>query len=286
MPILIDGKQVARSLRKDVRRRARKLSAAGVTPGLAVVLVGDHPASAIYVRIKERMAQKAGIHSRVVRLPAKTTQAEIDAVIDALNADMEVHGILVQLPLPAHIDVQQTIAGLDPAKDVDGLHPHNAAALLRRQDGLSPCTPRGILHLLRAYDVPIEGRHAVILGRSAIVGRPLGALLLAANATVTTCHRHTLDSAYHARQADILISAVGVPGLVTSDWVRQGATVIDVGINRLPDGKIVGDVSPSGAAKAAMITPVPGGVGPMTVASLLANTVEATERAQRRATGY
>ncbi len=282
MPTIIDGKQVARSLRKDVRRRARKLAAAGIVPGLAVVLVGDHPASAIYVRIKERMAHKSSIRSQVVRLPATITQAELDAAIVGLNLDPAVHGILVQLPLPDHIDVQHTIAGLDPAKDVDGLHPHNAAALLRRQDGLSPCTPRGILHLLRAYDVPIEGRHAVILGRSVIVGRPLGALLLAANATVTTCHRHTLDSAAHARQADILISAVGIPGLVTSSWVRPGAIVIDVGINRLPNGEIVGDVADSGAANAAMITPVPGGVGPMTVASLLANTVEAAERATKR----
>jgi methylenetetrahydrofolate dehydrogenase (NADP+)/methenyltetrahydrofolate cyclohydrolase len=273
---LIDGKAVAAALRAEV---TTKVAAAGFTPILAVVLVGDHPASTVYVRTKDRAAREVGIEARTIRLSAETPQAELLATIQALNDDPAVDGILVQLPLPPGIDPQSVIEAIDPAKDVDGFHPTNVGHLADGRPTLVPCTPLGVMKLLRVAGVQTSGARAVVLGRSAIVGRPMARLLLAADATTTVLHSRTRDVPAECRRADILIAAIGQPEMVQGDWIRPGATVIDVGINRLPDGRLVGDVAfESCAAVAGAITPVPGGVGPMTVACLLENTLTAAQR--------
>ncbi|BAJ82329.1 MULTISPECIES: bifunctional methylenetetrahydrofolate dehydrogenase/methenyltetrahydrofolate cyclohydrolase FolD [Acidiphilium] len=268
---VIDGKAVAAALRAEVAARAATLPYA---PGLAVVLVGEDPASQVYVRNKERAAKAAGFASETIRLPASASQAELLALIARLNRDPAVDGILVQLPLPAGIDPQAVIRAIDPAKDVDGFHPDNVAALALGTPFLVPCTPRGVMKLLAAAGIAPRGARALVLGRSNIVGRPMAALLLAADATVTIAHSRTRDLAAECRRAEILIAAVGRAEMVKGDWVSPGATVIDVGINRTAAGGLVGDVAyAEAAAVAGAITPVPGGVGPMTIACLLENTL-------------
>jgi methylenetetrahydrofolate dehydrogenase (NADP+)/methenyltetrahydrofolate cyclohydrolase len=248
-------------------------------PGLTVVLVGDDPASAVYVRSKDRAANEAGIAARTIRLPAVTTEAALLAQIGRLNDDQAVDGILVQLPLPPQVRTQAVLEAVDPAKDVDGFHPLNVGRLAAGNPILVPCTPLGVMHLLRAAGVVLPGARALVLGRSTIVGRPLAALLLAAHATVTIAHSRTRDLAAECRRADILVAGVGQPELVRGDWIGQGATVIDIGVNRLADGHLVGDVAfAECAAVAGAITPVPGGVGPMTIACLLENTLTAALR--------
>jgi len=277
---LIDGKSVAAALRAEV---AGKVAAARFMPGLAVVLVGEDPASSVYVRTKDRAAREAGIEARTIRLPAETSQAALLATIEALNADPAIDGILVQLPLPRGIDQRTVIEAIDPAKDVDGFHPINVGYLYDGRPALVPCTPLGIMKLLHAAGVTIAGARAVVLGRSAIVGRPMASLLLAADATVTIVHSRTRDVAAECRRADILIAAIGKPEMVTAAWISPGATVIDVGINRLANGRLVGDVAfQTASAVAGTITPVPGGVGPMTVACLLENTLTAALRRRGR----
>jgi methylenetetrahydrofolate dehydrogenase (NADP+)/methenyltetrahydrofolate cyclohydrolase len=270
---LIDGKAVAASLRVALAGRVAALS---FRPGLAVVLVGDDPASAVYVRNKDRAAASVGIAAQTIRLPAETPQADLLARVAALNADAAVDGILVQLPLPKHIDARAVIAAIDPAKDVDGLHPVNAGRLADGDPALVPCTPLGVMKLLADAGIALRGTRALVLGRSNLVGRPVAALLLNADATVTVAHSRTRDLPEECRRADILVAAVGRPEMVRGDWLRPGAVVIDVGINRLPDGTLVGDVAFEEARQvASAITPVPGGVGPMTIACLLENTVQA-----------
>ncbi len=285
---IMNGKAVAKKVRREVKARVDALVARGLRPGLTVVLIGDHAASQIYVRIKERMCARVGLRSNVVRLPAQVTEDEVLELIDRLNADPAVQGILVQMPLPDHLHSRALIDRIHPFKDVDGLHPMNVGWLQAKRPAMLACTPQGIMRLLREHDVHIEGSHAVVLGRSAIVGRPMSWILLRAHATVTTCHRHTVDVAAHARSADILISAVGHAGLVTPGWVKPGAVVVDVGINRLDDGSIVGDVDFDAVReRASLITPVPGGIGPMTVIMLMSNTCLAAERElARRAKGF
>ena len=273
---VIDGAKAAAALRAEIAARTAELP---FKPGLAVVLVGDNPASAVYVRNKDRAAQGAGISAQTIRLPAGVPAAELMAVIKRLNADPEVDGILVQLPLPGSIPPRPVLEAIDPAKDVDGFHPLNVGRLQDGIDVLAPCTPSGVMRLLAAGEVPLRGARAVVLGRSTVVGRPMAALLLAADATVTIAHSRTVDIAQECRQADILVAAVGRPEMVRGNWIRPGATVIDVGINRLPDGRLAGDVAfAECAAVAGAITPVPGGVGPMTIACLLDNTVKAALR--------
>jgi methylenetetrahydrofolate dehydrogenase (NADP+) / methenyltetrahydrofolate cyclohydrolase len=273
---LIDGKAIAATLRAEV---AEKVAAAGFTPALAVVLLGEHPASTVYVRTKDRAAREAGIDARTIRLPADTGQAQLLDTIQALNEDPAIDGILVQLPLPRGINPQAVIEAIDPAKDVDGFHPTNVGHLADGRPALVPCTPLGVMKLLHASGIETAGARAVVLGRSAIVGRPMARLLLAADATVTVAHSHTRDLPAECRRADILIAAVGKPEMVQPGWINPGATVIDVGINRMPDGRLVGDVAFTLCAEVAgAITPVPGGVGPMTVACLLENTLTAALR--------
>ncbi|MEE3500542.1 bifunctional methylenetetrahydrofolate dehydrogenase/methenyltetrahydrofolate cyclohydrolase FolD [Acidiphilium acidophilum] len=270
---IIDGKAVAAELRAAVAGRVATL---GYRPGLVVVLVGDDPASAVYVRNKDRAAHGAGFESRTIRLPAATSEAELLAVIAGLNDDPQTDGILVQLPLPRHIATAAIIRAIDPAKDVDGFHPENVAALALGAPRLVPCTPRGVMRLLEVSGTPVAGRRAVVVGRSNIVGRPMAALLLSADATVTIAHSRTRDIAAECRRAEILIAAVGRAEMVKAEWIGPGATVIDVGINRTEAGTLVGDVDYQAAREVAgAITPVPGGVGPMTIACLLENTLEA-----------
>ena len=276
MARLIDGKAVAAAVRARVAARVATLS---WRPGLAVVLVGNDPASETYVRNKDRAAAQAGIQVQTIRLPEATAQTVLLGRIAALNADPEVDGILVQLPLPSHIDVAAIVEAVDPAKDVDGFHPVNVGRLASGRSGLVPCTPLGVMRLLTDTKVMINGARALVLGRSAVVGRPLVSLLLAADATVTVAHSRTKDLVEECRRAEILIAAIGQPEQVRGDWIRPGATVIDVGINRSSDGRLVGDVAfAECAAVAGAITPVPGGVGPMTIACLLENTLAAAER--------
>ncbi len=273
---IIDGKAVAADLRQRLAERVARLP---FRPCLAVILVGDDPASHVYVRSKDRAATEAGIDAHTIRLPADTSQATVLERVAALNADPAVDGVLVQLPLPRHIDPQAVIEAIDPVKDVDGFHPLNVGRLAGGQPYLVPCTPLGVLLLLEAARVPLDGTRALVLGRSTIVGRPMAALLLRANATVTIAHSRTPDLAAECRRAEVLIAAAGRPELVRGDWISPGATVIDVGINRLADGRLVGDVAfAECAAVAGAITPVPGGVGPMTIACLLENTVTAAIR--------
>ena len=288
-PRLIDGKSIAAAVRAELSAKAASLRARGVVPGLAVVLVGDNPASVSYVTAKEKACAETGIASFPHHLPAGTTQAELLALVARLNADPAVHGILVQLPLPRGLDEDAVLLAIDPAKDVDGFHPENAGRLLLGQPTFLPCTPHGILVLLERSGVAVAGRHVVVVGRSNIVGKPVANLLLqrGADATVTVCHSHTPDLGAFTRQADILIVATGHPGTVTVDMVKEGAVIIDVGVNRVPDAsrkrgyRLVGDVDFAGVLpKVSRITPVPGGVGPMTIVSLMHNTLlAATGRA-------
>jgi methylenetetrahydrofolate dehydrogenase (NADP+) / methenyltetrahydrofolate cyclohydrolase len=267
---LMDGKGLAERLRAEIAEEVRQLG----DVGLATVLVGDDPASEIYIRRKHEAAQEVGIRSIDHRLPAETTQQELERLVDDLNAGDGVDGILVQSPLPEHLDETAAVQRLNPAKDVDGFHPENAARLYFGEPRFVPATPLGIMRLLEEYDVPLEGARAVVVGRSLIVGRPAALLLLHANATVTITHSRTADLAAHTREADVLVVAVGQPNVVTAEMVKPGAAVIDVGMNRTEDG-LRGDVDPATAEVAGLITPVPGGVGPMTIASLLRNTVAA-----------
>ena len=278
---ILDGKATAAAVRAEVAGEVARLGGEGVVPGLAVVLVGDDPASQVYVRNKDRAATEAGIHVRTVKLGADTSQAKLEGVVDELGRDDAVHGILVQLPLPRGLDADRIVRRIPPEKDVDGLHPENVAALVLGTDGLVPCTPAGCIELLDRYGVELEGREVCVVGRSMLVGKPVALLALARNATVTVCHSRTRDLAEVCGRADVLIAAVGRAGLVRGEWIRPGATVIDVGINRGADGKLVGDVDFAGAlARAGRITPVPGGVGPMTIAMLLRNTALAAARSR------
>ena len=279
MPLTwIDGREVAKKWKENAAQRAQALTKKGVTPHLAVIVAGDNPASQVYVRNKENACLRAGIRSTILRLPESCTQEELESAVAALNADQSVHGILVQLPLPKGLDEARVLALIDPEKDVDGFHAMNTGKLMSGQPGFVPCTPLGVMKLLEAYNIPTRGRRAVVIGRSNIVGKPMAMLLLAADATVTVCHSKTENLADITRQADILVAAVGKANFVTGDMIKPGATVIDVGINRV-DGALVGDVNAEEAAqKAAYLTPVPGGVGKMTIAMLLSNTLDAAER--------
>lgn len=274
---IIDGNAIALEIREQVRQSvAARIKKGQPAPGLAVVLVGENPASQVYVRKKKQACVEAGIASKAFDLPASTSQDELLELIVQLNDDDEIDGILIQLPLPGHIDSTTVLEAIHPDKDVDGFHPYNIGRLAQRIPALRPCTPYGVIHMLNTVGETYKGRHAVIVGASNIVGRPMGLELLLAGATVTTCHRFTKDLAEHVARADILVVAVGKPGIVKGEWVKPGATVIDVGINRTENGKLTGDVDFAAAAeRAAFITPVPGGVGPMTVAMLLRNTLEA-----------
>ena len=278
---ILDGKRIAETLLDELKARVDvRLAAGKLAPGLAVILVGDDPASSVYVRNKRRAAQKVGIRAVDYDLPADTTDAQLLELIDRLNADPAIHGILLQLPLPDRRDATALINRIDPRKDVDGFHPQNVGHLVLREFGLRPCTPRGITTLLGYTDRPVRGQSATIVGVSNHVGRPMALELLIAGCTVTCCHRFTPPEVLEAsvRGADILVVAVGRPGLIPGEWVKPGAVVIDVGINRLDDGRLVGDVGfDAAAARASWITPVPGGVGPMTVATLIENTLDAAE---------
>lgn len=277
--VIIDGIAIAREVLAELQQRAKRLAQQGHTPGLAVLLVGDDPASAVYVRSKSRACHDSGVQTFDTRLPSATSEQELLQRIDTLNADPRIHGILVQLPLPAHMNAMRVMQRIDAAKDVDGFNWRNLGALLDGQTLLAPCTPSGVMVMLERAKVPVAGKHAVIIGRSSIVGKPAALMLLERNATVTICHSKTTDLAAVARQADILVCAIGKPRMVTADMVKPGAAVIDVGINRTPDGKLCGDVDYDAVSvSAGWITPVPGGVGPMTVAMVIANVITAAER--------
>jgi methylenetetrahydrofolate dehydrogenase (NADP+)/methenyltetrahydrofolate cyclohydrolase len=277
---IIDGKKIAEEFRREVRKGTDELERRGRRrPGLAVVMVGDNAASAVYVRNKRRACEETGIVSVAHDLPAETTEAELLALIDRLNVDPAIDGILVQLPLPAHVASVAILERIDPLKDVDGFHPYNVGRLAQRMPLLRPCTPYGIILMMEREGLEIRGKNAVILGQSNIVGRPMALELLMKAATITVCHSQTRDLERHVGEAEILVAAVGKAGFVPGKWVRPGAVVIDVGINRLPDGRLVGDVQFDEAAeRAGHITPVPGGVGPMTIAALMKNTLESATR--------
>jgi len=287
---IIDGKQVAADMRDQLKTKVTQLKDKGIVPGLAVVLVGDDPASRSYVTAKEKACDNIGIYSEDIRLPAETPQAELMALIDKLNKNDKINGILVQLPLPKHLDENEVLLAIDPAKDVDGFHPVNVGKMMLGQKAFLPCTPHGVIQLLLQKNVKIEGAEAVIVGRSNIVGKPLANMLIqkspTGNATVTVCHTRTKNLADHTRKADILIAAAGAPNMITADMVKDGAVVIDVGVNRVDDPtkkrgyRLTGDVDFEAVKeKASLITPVPGGVGPMTITMLLYNTVESAEKA-------
>jgi methylenetetrahydrofolate dehydrogenase (NADP+)/methenyltetrahydrofolate cyclohydrolase len=281
---LIDGKAIASDIKRQVREATDQLEARGARrPGLAVVMVGESAASQVYVRNKRRSCVEAGIISSAHDLPASTAEAELLSLIDLLNTDEAIDGILVQLPLPAAIRPRAVIEAIDPAKDVDGFHPYNLGRLAQREPLLRPCTPYGIMRMLQAIDVSPAGMNAVVVGASNIVGRPMALELILAGATTTVCHSRTRDLPQQVARADLLIAAVGQPGMVRGEWIKPGAIVIDVGMNRLADGKLVGDVEFAAASeRAGWITPVPGGVGPMTVAMLMNNTVEAYSLSRER----
>ncbi|HTI18578.1 MAG TPA: bifunctional methylenetetrahydrofolate dehydrogenase/methenyltetrahydrofolate cyclohydrolase FolD [Trinickia sp.] len=279
---LIDGIALSKTLRGDVATRAAALTARGCQPGLAVVLVGDNPASEVYVRNKVKACEDNGIHSSYDRYPATLSEEALLARIDELNRDPRIHGILVQLPLPSHIDSHKVIEAIAPEKDVDGFHVANAGALMTGKPLFRPCTPYGVMKMFEACDIDLKGANAVVIGRSNIVGKPMALLLIEAGATVTVCNSKTRDLAAHTRQADVIVAATGRRNLVTADMVKPGAAVIDVGMNRDDAGKLCGDVDFAGVREVAgFITPVPGGVGPMTITMLLVNTIEAAERAAR-----
>lgn len=277
---IIDGNALSRQLRTEVAARVQALKAKGVTPGLAVVLVGDHPASQVYVRNKVKACEDTGLHSVLEKYEASMSEAALLARVAALNQDPSIHGILVQLPLPEHIDAHKVIEAISPAKDVDGFHMASAGALMTGMPGFWPCTPYGCMKMLESIGYELRGKHAVVIGRSNIVGKPMALMLLQKNATVTICHSATADLKAMTLQADVIVAAVGQRGVLTADMVKPGAVVLDVGMNRNDQGKLCGDVDFEGVQQVAShITPVPGGVGPMTITMLLVNTLEAAERA-------
>ena len=283
MGVVLDGKQSAKTVRQSLKERiARIRQQSGREewqPGLATILIGEDPASRMYVGTKEKACREVGIASFGNRLPASVSTDEVATLINQLNARPDVHGILLQLPLPDHLDTELLIETIAPKKDVDGLHPFNQGRLLLGQSGLRPCTPLGVMHLIAQCDVPIDGKRAIVVGRSNLVGKPIALLLLEHNATVTMCHSHTANLADQIRQADIVVAAMGQAEAIRGEWIKEGAIVIDVGISRVADGSLKGDVELASAKeRAAYISPVPGGVGPLTVAMLLANTVQATEQ--------
>lgn len=279
---IIDGKQLAEALRKEIKAEAEQLTQQGITPGLAVILVGNDPASRTYVKNKEKACRALGMKSVLIELPGDVPEQALLGHIATLNEDPDIHGILVQLPLPPHINAQKIVEAISPEKDVDGFHPVNIGRMMTGQDAFLPCTPHGILKMVKSKDIRIEGKHVVVIGRSNIVGKPCGQLFLNENATVTYCHSKTADLKSFTRQADILVSAVGKAKFIKADFVKAGAAVIDVGMNRDESGKLCGDVDFNEVKeKASYITPVPGGVGPMTITMLLSNTVKAAKRLHR-----
>ena len=276
---LIDGNALSKQLRTDVAARVTALKAKGVTPGLAVILVGDNPASQVYVRNKVKACEDTGMHSVLEAWPATMTEAELLARVDAMNNDASIHGILVQLPLPAHMNAQRVIEAISPEKDVDGFHIASAGALMTGLPGFWPCTPYGCMKMLESIGYELKGKHAVVIGRSNIVGKPMAMMLLQQNATVTICHSATKDLKAMTLQADVIVAAVGKRNVLTADMVKPGAVVLDVGMNRNDEGKLCGDVDFAGVKEVAgWITPVPGGVGPMTITMLMVNTLESAER--------
>jgi methylenetetrahydrofolate dehydrogenase (NADP+)/methenyltetrahydrofolate cyclohydrolase len=276
---IIDGNALSAQLRQQVSERVKVLQTRGITAGLAVILVGDNPASQVYVRNKVKACEQTGIHSLLEKHDASLSEADLLARVHALNQDDSIHGILVQLPLPAHIDAQKVIEAIAPEKDVDGFHVASAGALMTGLPGFWPCTPHGCMKMLEHIGYDLRGKHAVVLGRSNIVGKPMALMLLQQNATVTVCHSATADLKAHTLQADVIVAAVGKRNVLTADMVKPGAVVIDVGMNRDDDGKLCGDVDFAGVSQVAShITPVPGGVGPMTITMLLVNTLESAER--------
>jgi methylenetetrahydrofolate dehydrogenase (NADP+)/methenyltetrahydrofolate cyclohydrolase len=278
---IIDGKSIAKDIRENLKQEAADLKENGIVPGLTVILVGEDPASQAYVRNKEKACEDVGIYSEVIRLSDTTSQESLLKQIKQLNENPNIHGILVQLPLPGHMNSDAVIQAIDPRKDVDGFHPINVGNLVVGQEGFLPCTPYGIMELIRRTGTSLEGKHAVVVGRSNIVGKPIAHLLLRENATVTICHSRTANLAEITKQADILIAAVGRPNMIDRQHVRPGTVVIDVGINRVADGRLVGDVNFDSVKEVAgHITPVPGGVGPMTIAMLLKNTLESAKKHQ------
>ena len=280
---ILDGKTMSAELKEQIAARTEQLKARGIVPGLAVILVGDDPASEIYVRNKQNGCQEVGFYSETVRMDRETTQQELESEIDRLNRDPKIHGILVQLPLPEHLDEQKALMKILPEKDVDGFHLINAGHLMTGTEGVIACTPKGALHMIKSTGLDLTGKEAVVIGRSNIVGKPMSMLLLQENCTVTMCHSRTRNLKEHTRNADILVVAVGKAGMVTADMVKPGAVVIDVGINRV-DGKVRGDVDFDSVSEVAgWITPVPGGVGRMTIAMLLSNTADAAERSAQNA---
>ncbi|GAB6082553.1 bifunctional methylenetetrahydrofolate dehydrogenase/methenyltetrahydrofolate cyclohydrolase FolD [Desulfuromonas carbonis] len=279
MEKIIDGKAIAARLREAIAADVAQLKAFGTTPGLAVVLVGDDPASRVYVSMKEKACEQAGIYSDEHKLPAQTSEAQLLALIDELNRDPRIDGILVQLPLPAQIDEGKVLEAISPQKDVDGFHPYNVGRLVTGNPLFQPCTPYGVMKMLEATGVDLKGKEVVVVGRSNIVGKPVALMCLAEHATVTICHSRTRDLAAKVAAADVVIAAVGRPEMIKGAWIKEGAVVIDVGVNRIGDKKLVGDVEFEAAkARASAITPVPGGVGPMTITMLLYNTVESAKR--------
>jgi methylenetetrahydrofolate dehydrogenase (NADP+)/methenyltetrahydrofolate cyclohydrolase len=276
---IIDGKAIAARMRQDIAAETAKLTALGATPGLAVVLVGEDPASRVYVSMKEKACEQAGIFSDEHKLHAETTEAQLLALIDELNNDERIDGILVQLPLPKHIDEGKVLEAISPTKDVDGFHPYNVGRLVTGNPLFQPCTPYGVMKMLEATGVDLTGKEVVVVGRSNIVGKPVALMCLAQNATVTVCHSRTRDLPEQVRKADVLIAAVGRPEMIRGEWIKEGAVVIDVGVNRVGEKKLVGDVEFEAARqRAGAITPVPGGVGPMTITMLLYNTLESAKR--------
>jgi methylenetetrahydrofolate dehydrogenase (NADP+)/methenyltetrahydrofolate cyclohydrolase len=277
-PLILDGKWVRDQILAELKPRVEKLAASQRPPGLAVILVGNDPGSEIYVRLKIKTCAELGIYSEKIHRPDTTNTGELLGIIEGLNQRPEIDGILVQTPLPHQVDKERVLLALKPDKDVDGFHPLNVGALVENIPGPRACTPAGIMEMLRRYDIPVSGRHAVVVGRSDIVGKPMALLLLHANATVTVCHSKTSNLAEECRRADILVAAIGKPHWITRDFIKPGAVIVDVGMNRRADGKLAGDVNPGDAkALAGAYTPVPGGVGPLTIAMLMANTVEGAE---------
>lgn len=275
----IDGKEVSASVRNSITEKVSELKAKGVTPGLAVIIVGNDPASRVYVNNKKKGCEQTGMNSFEYALPEETTTEELIALIEKLNGEKDVHGILCQLPVPKHIDEEKVLNAISPDKDVDAFHPVNCGKVMTGDYTFAPCTPAGMVEMLKYYNIPVAGKHCVIIGRSNIVGKPMAMLMLKENATVTVCHSRTQNLAEITKQADILVAAVGRPKFVTPDMVKDGAVVLDVGINRMEDGKLCGDVDFDAVCeKTSYITPVPGGVGPMTITMLLKNTLAAAEK--------
>jgi len=276
---LLDGKSLSQKIKDNIKKEVEELEKKGIVPGLAVILVGNDPASETYVSMKEKACKYVGFYSIVHKMPDTITQDEILATIEMMNKNPRIDGILVQLPLPGHIDTTKILEAIDPSKDVDGFHPYNMGKLVENLDSFAPCTPIGVMEIFKEYNIDLEGKDVCVVGASNIVGKPMAALLLNANATVTITHIYTKDLASHTKKADIIIVGAGVPNLIKEDMVKDGAIVIDIGINRLEDGRLVGDVDFENVSKkCSYITPVPGGVGPMTIAMLLKNTLKAAKR--------